>query len=1301
MTKINKLVYLLLLELFLIPQAQAEWVDISPSVEITQSRQALDRVNRVLFSYVTIKNTSGVTIEAPLQLKIVDPNIPVVYADGLSEDFHSYIQLEDDILAGEERKIRVSFELARKRLSFGVQLAKEGYILQTGNGGFYNPPSHARYITEPRSDDNLFQTYVDGAFSISVTVGTTLSIVNEIAKSIDATIQGVSGNIYSLVISKPGLSFSEMLGTLSTLKKRAEVEIAVIELLVSFNSISADSDNSISADSESSGVIGENSSNQFYLKDAGIIGAWTYLKGLEKPIGGLSRPIGIIDSGLSKSHEDLDVEDTSPSNAPIFSLNPILDTDNASHGTFVTGIIAATHGNNNNKKRIGISGIMHQKRVLFVKSGALEGSEDTPETYLRHQIALLVEKGAKIINISMGERPVRAPRREENNDFPYCSVLAGYFSNNKTYPKFFIQKSKRKDCKYFKIDIDSDIPSPTLQEVALDQLNGKGLYHDFPEISVQFIHDRRLIQQLNVNGGAALLVKELEKSKNKDVLFIQSSGNYNGHSDGNGLFCSFTSDTSLKKQSLCVSALADSKLLKLADFSNYGGTDVITYGENILSTTLGGSKYGDDNGTSFSAPIVTGIAGLVWNAYPALTASQVRESIVKGNAISAANPSKCARPNNEKRLMVDDPSQENNSIPVANAFCALEYAEELDKQRLIPKNLQPIGKDKEIELSWSTVEGATTYNLYYSKTPSISKETAQKVSNIKSPYVLSGLTNGTTYYLAVTAIGGSGESDFSNEVSATPKPDVQNPINFDISQISVGSNHACALGEKEVYCWGDDIPKFTNFNLNNNPSYVVAGSDYTCVLDDPYVWCLGDGIYGANTEFQNVRQLSSGYNHACLIDDLGVHCWGDNAFGRTAVPVDLLNPRQVSAGFFHTCAIDDTGVRCWGRNFDGQLNVPVNLQSPRQVSSGSFHTCALDVIGIHCWGSNDFGRTDVPADLLNPRQVSAGGSHTCAIDDTGVRCWGSNNHCQLNVPTDLKNPRQISVGVNGFYTCALDDAGVHCWGYKAIDIPVDLQYLREVSVANDVTCVIDSTDIRCWGDNYSGQADVPTDLQNPRQVSAGDGHTCVFDDTGLRCWGANYAGQVDVPANLQNPRQVSAGDSHTCAIDDTGVRCWGDNSMGQADAPVDLQNPRQVSARNRHTCAIDDTGVRCWGDNSGGQADVPVNLQNPREVSAGSFHTCAIDATGLSCWGNNSEGQADVPANLQNPRQVSARGFHTCAIDDMGVHCWGSNKYGQIDNVPTDLKNPRKISSSSTHTCVIDDAGIHCWGKGKSNFYTF
>jgi len=125
MTKIHKLAYLLLLGQFFIPQAQAEWVDLSPSVEITTSRQALDRVKRVLFSYVTITNTSTEALPSATRLVISNPSIPTLNSDGTTGDDESYILVSGGIEAGASTKVRVDFQLKRARLSFTPKLMKD------------------------------------------------------------------------------------------------------------------------------------------------------------------------------------------------------------------------------------------------------------------------------------------------------------------------------------------------------------------------------------------------------------------------------------------------------------------------------------------------------------------------------------------------------------------------------------------------------------------------------------------------------------------------------------------------------------------------------------------------------------------------------------------------------------------------------------------------------------------------------------------------------------------------------------------------------------------------------------------------------------------------------------------------------------------------------------------------------------------------------------------------------------------------------------------------------------------------
>ncbi len=77
------------------------------------------------------------------------------------------------------------------------------------------------------------------------------------------------------------------------------------------------------------------------------------------------------------------------------------------------------------------------------------------------------------------------------------------------------------------------------------------------------------------------------------------------------------------------SSLKDDESLK-ASFSNYGqkSVDIFAPGVNIYST-VPGSKYQSWDGTSMAAPVVSGIAALIREYYPAFTAAQVKEIIMQ------------------------------------------------------------------------------------------------------------------------------------------------------------------------------------------------------------------------------------------------------------------------------------------------------------------------------------------------------------------------------------------------------------------------------------------------------------------------------------------------------------------------------------------------------------------------------------------------------------------------------------------------------------------------------------------------
>lgn len=72
------------------------------------------------------------------------------------------------------------------------------------------------------------------------------------------------------------------------------------------------------------------------------------------------------------------------------------------------------------------------------------------------------------------------------------------------------------------------------------------------------------------------------------------------------------------------------------------------------------------------------------------------------------------------------------------------------------------------ELSWQAVAGATGYVVYFAATAGVTKGTATAISTNSNPYTHTGLTNNTTYYYAIAAVNGAGESALSAEVSSMP-----------------------------------------------------------------------------------------------------------------------------------------------------------------------------------------------------------------------------------------------------------------------------------------------------------------------------------------------------------------------------------------------------------------------------------------------------------------------------------------------------------------------------------------------------
>jgi subtilisin family serine protease len=133
---------------------------------------------------------------------------------------------------------------------------------------------------------------------------------------------------------------------------------------------------------------------------------------------------------------------------------------------------------------------------------------------------------------------------------------------------------------------------------------------------------------LGTNESSDALKRAVERVASRGILLVAAAGNNFGQN--NDEVPSYPANT---ESSSVISVAATTASGTLAGFSNYGPktVDIAAPGANILSTVpplLKGASYEFIDGTSMSAPIVSGVAALVAAANPDATAELIRDVIL-------------------------------------------------------------------------------------------------------------------------------------------------------------------------------------------------------------------------------------------------------------------------------------------------------------------------------------------------------------------------------------------------------------------------------------------------------------------------------------------------------------------------------------------------------------------------------------------------------------------------------------------------------------------------------------------------
>lgn len=147
--------------------------------------------------------------------------------------------------------------------------------------------------------------------------------------------------------------------------------------------------------------------------------------------------------------------------------------------------------------------------------------------------------------------------------------------------------------------------------------------------------------------GKEAVDKALVDASGKDVLFVHGAGNDGANLDKAPNFPNpYLGNGTYKFENwLEVGAISSSG--DAASFSNYSKTrvDVFAPGVKIYST-VPENKYAHHDGTSMAAPVVSGIAALIWSYFPELNVKQLK-TIITGSVIEV--PFKTTQPGSKKK----------------------------------------------------------------------------------------------------------------------------------------------------------------------------------------------------------------------------------------------------------------------------------------------------------------------------------------------------------------------------------------------------------------------------------------------------------------------------------------------------------------------------------------------------------------------------------------------------------------------------------------------------------------------------
>lgn len=407
-------------------------------------------------------------------------------------------------------------------------------------------------------------TYINDAITVFFSDDATLLDKKKVVKALDGEIVGKVDFMNEYEIKIERSDFYEINNLCDELMENDKVEFASCSLAEKITPDYVPNDPWNLTDWDDDALDRRSLYSNWWIKATDTDKAWDY----DEYFSDID--VGIVDTGFDPTHEDLEGKIVFP--------NEFFEKNNAPsyHGNHVAGIIGATQDNEK-----GLTGIVRDGKLVCIdwEANKEQGQKWNNSARIMTGFVNAVRAGAKVVNFSLGS--------------------SGTIKNG------------------------------------IDRL--------------------QIVKDTQGKFNSYYIAKMLQRGY--DFICCQSAGNgvykndkfaYAVDASNNGTFCPITVDNAVKTvKGVTPQEIVDRIIIvaaakftgfntyEQADFSNGGSqVSICAPGYDIYSTYYKGDgkdynycSYAYLKGTSMAAPIVTGIASLVWSVNPSFTGAQVKHFV--------------------------------------------------------------------------------------------------------------------------------------------------------------------------------------------------------------------------------------------------------------------------------------------------------------------------------------------------------------------------------------------------------------------------------------------------------------------------------------------------------------------------------------------------------------------------------------------------------------------------------------------------------------------------------------------------